>query len=178
MCALGASCSIGGTSLSYWSNHNAAGSTMNMSPTSANKITCYGVELPYAIPLKTVILQSASASDTNLYGVAIFPQSSTPVGAVFSSTAINWPASGSNASFQQSGAAVATLSPGLYAVCTTGNNATTTGTIKGSANSGWYWVQNPGGLSSASGLISGTLATNNGTPSMSNNIPNIQFSAN
>jgi hypothetical protein len=173
-CALGANCTVSATAtVGYWTNQVGAGSPILMSPAAANKIACYGIALPYTVPLKTVVLTSGVSADSNLYGVAIFAQSTTAVSASFTSTAINGPASGANASFQQSGGATANVGPGLYAVCTTGNN--TAGTVKGVGNSTWYYAANPSGLSSANGVISGSLATGNGTPTMSNSIPNIQL---
>ena len=161
--------SAGSTSIPYWSNQTASGTAIAMSVT-ANKVYCYGIRVDQPITVTYAGMFVGAADGTGYYSVQIFPQGSSQ-SPVFTSTAIHvTAAAGAEQQFSQSGNATWAATPGLYQLCTTGT--ATTATMKGSATPMWNYYSAPSGLTSNSGLISGTLSSTI-APTFSYNVPTI-----
>jgi hypothetical protein len=159
----------GSTNIPYWSNQVAAGSAIAMAGT-ANKVYCYGIRIDQPITVTYVGMFVAAGDGTGNYSVQIFPPGSNQ-SPVFSSTAVHVTASaGAEQQFNQAGNATWAATPGIYQLCTTGTAATAT--MKGSATPMWNYFNQPSGLSSSGGLISGTL-TSTVTPTFMNSAPTV-----
>ena len=140
--------------LTSWVTPGLGGAGQAMG-SSGNAIYCIGQILPQPVALSSVRASSVAADATNYYGIAILSGNGATM-YCHNSPGIHIPSS-QQVDFACS-EGTPTIPPGNIIICTTGQAAT--GTLNGNTNNmSWLHVTNPVGLSSSTGVITGTITT-------------------